>query len=237
MKNTLKYTLAALAATVLGTQAALITGVSASASSEINGSGLFRAAFSTVDGSGLTGVGTALDTHGNAPDPTLMWLTTGSIGFTGAADTDPAMTFDLGGLYDVDTLRVWNYNETGSNGDGTFNWTTHGADEIAVSAGATLGTMTQLQTINVLEAGGTAAEAAQDFASTLTGVQFIRFTIVSNHDGDNFVTDVYNTALDTTQFTGLSEVRFEGTAVPEPATLSMMAAFGGAVLFIRRKLM
>lgn len=227
MKFKMKYALAALAATSLTAYGQVISGVTVdSFSSQITAAP--RVASSTANGNGLAlGTGVAADTHdANANN---MWLTAGAItagGFgNGSTDFDPTITFNLGGLYDVNTLRIWNFNETG--------FTKHGANQIAVSAGATLASLTQLQTINVAQAGGTGAEPAQDFASVFTGVQFIRFTINSNWDGDDFVNDVFTGSAE--EFAGLSEVRFEGAAVPEPGSLSLMALMGVASL-VRRKL-
>lgn len=224
MKFTMKHALAVLAATNMAAFAQVIPGVTLdSFSSQI--SVVDRLAINTLDAGGLTGGGgLSTDTHGaNAND---MWLTAGSIVGLGGIDYNPTITFNLGGLYDVNTLRIWNFNETG--------FTKHGANQISVSAGATLATLTQLQTINVAQAGGTGAEAAQDFASVFTGVQFIRFTIDSNWDGDDFVTDTFAPEGSAEQFAGLSEVRFEGAVVPEPGTLSLMAVMGAALL-ARRK--
>ncbi len=57
----------------------------------------------------------------------------------------------------------------------------------------------------------------------------------SKHGDRHFVGNIddvriYNSALDATQIAALA-------AIPEPATLGMVALFGGAILFIRRKLM
>jgi len=206
MNKLIKCIFAVLAATVLGANATLLTGVTVeSFSSEI--SFVDRLAVNTVDGGGLSGAGTAVDTHDAIADN--MWLTEGEALGT---DTDPSITFNLGTLYDVDTLRIWNFNEA------TF--THHGADEIVVSAGASLGSLTQTQTINVLEGGGSATEAAQDFAVTFTGVQYIKFTINSNHDGDDFVNNDFTSGISTEQFAGLSEVRFDGTLGAPPAGLA-----------------
>lgn len=200
-----KCMIVVLAATVLGANASLLSGVTVeSFSSEISSPD--RHAGNTVDGSGLSGAGSATDTHGTTPED--MWITVGDTAF--GTDLDPSITFDLGGQYDVDTLRIWNFNEA------TF--THHGADEILVSAGASLGSLTQTQTVNVAEGGGTATEAAQDFASTFSGVQYIKFTINSNHDGDDFVNNVFTNS--TEQFAGLSEVLFEGTLVAPPDLLA-----------------
>ena len=223
MNNTMKYALAALAATTLGASAQVIPGVTVeSFSSQVANLGYDRMAVHSIDGSGLTGGGgVSTDTHGGIPE--TMWLSAGSFTFFGGPDYDPAITFNLGSLYNVNALRIWNYNETG--------FTKHGANQLTVTAGATLLTMTQTQTISLLQGGGTGAEPAQNFTSTFAGVQYLKFAINSNYDGDDFVNDVFTGSAE--QFAGLSEVRFEGTAIPEPGSLSLLAAMGTVLLSLR----
>ena len=157
-------------------QSAIITGVKARASSEFGG----RPAINAVNGSGLVG-----DQHGDSFGD--MWL---------SANNDTAGTFevDLGAVYDLTSVKVWNYNETGafaSRGVMTANldvatslgsYTTHAADRaLAIAPGAP----------------GATGETID-----LTGVtaRFVRLDISANH-GD-------------AGFTGLSELQFDGTLVP-----------------------
>lgn len=222
MKSSLSCTVAALAATCFSAHAALISGVTLSSfSSQI--SAVDRMAINTIDGSGLSGTGSASDTHGATPED--MWLTAGSIIPFGGPDYDPTITFNLSAVYNVDTLRVWNFNEAG--------FTKHGARQVLVTAGATLATMNQSLTINLAQAAGTGAEAAQNFAASFTGVQFVRFTINSNWDGDDFVNNVF--AGSTEQFAGVSEVRFEGSPIPEPGMLALVGVAGAAMLTRNRR--
>jgi hypothetical protein len=88
-------------------------------------------------------------------------------------------------------------------------------------------------TITLNQGGGTGTEPAQDFASNFTNVQFVKLTINTNYDGDNFVTDTF--AGSGEQFAGLSEVRFEGAPVPEPGSLSLIGGLGAAALLRRRR--
>lgn len=218
---------AALAATSLATQAAVISGVTVHAfSSQITAAP--RVAASTASGNGLSGAGgLATDTHSANTDH--MWLTAGSItagGFgNGATDYDPSITFNLGALSNLSTLRIWNFNEAG--------FTKHGAREILVTAGATAGALSQMMTITLNQGGGTGTEPAQDFAAAFTNVQFVKLTINTNWDGDNFVTDTFSGSAE--QFAGVSEVRFEGAPVPEPGSLGLISGLGAALLLRRRR--
>ena len=84
-----------------------------SAYSSQNPYGVDRAATRTRDGSGLTagssGIGGATDsTHGSVANGN-MWTTRGNTG--APADTNPYITYDLGGTTNLQTIRIWNYNE------------------------------------------------------------------------------------------------------------------------------
>lgn len=56
------------------------------------------------------------DTHGTDPDG-AMWLSQGNAAGA-AADNDPEITFDMGGVVRLSEMRVWNYNEAGFTGRG-----------------------------------------------------------------------------------------------------------------------
>lgn len=194
-------------------QAALLAPVVHAFSSEITFTNPDRFAANTTNGSGLSGAGLTTDTH-DADETNSMWLSATVV----EGDSDRFITFDLGALYNVDTLRIWNYNESGFLG--------HGADAIEVfgSATDTLSTVaigTGAQTLAVAIGGGTGAEPAQNFvgATGLDSVRYVQFRIDSNH-GDNRV--------------GLSEVRFEATAVPEPSSTALLG-LGGLALILRRR--
>ena len=161
---------------------------SATATSSLGGN-FNRMDVLSIDGSGLNADGS----HTVAPDG-FMWLSNGT--FTTPQDLEPEIVFDLGAVYSVDTMLVWNYNEAGAftlRGVGTADILTAGADGVFSSLIAN-------QTFD--EAPGT---GDIDFHQTidLAGVkaQFIKLDISSNLGGDN-------------DFVGLSEVQFEGTLSP-----------------------
>lgn len=184
-------------------------------SSEFNAS---QAAELTIDGSGFIDdpvTATSLSATGGPDD--LHWLTRGVV-------ENQFITFDLGAEYDLTATYVWNYAFPGNNrwqrGVKQFDVVAAGSDKVFdTTAGTDL----------ILAAGGEAAtEAAQTLAITASAVRYVRFEIDSNQLDETSQTGKY---------AGLSEVRFEGTVVPEPATLGLVAVFGGAVLFIRRRFM
>ena len=161
---------------------------SATASSSLGGN-FNRMDALCIDGSGLNPDGS----HTIVPDG-FMWLNNGT--FTTPNDLEPEIVFDLGAVYSVDTMLVWNYNEVG-------NFTKRGistADILIAGADGVFSSLIENQTFAEAPGAGDV-----DFHQTidLTGVkaQFIKLDISGNHDGD-------------ADFVGLSEVQFEGTLSP-----------------------
>ncbi len=188
--------------------AALITGVTVTASSEISTCCSDRDPVDIVNGSGL-----AAGLHDT--NPGNMWLSTGA-GF-GGIDPDPFVLFDLGAVYLVDSFRVWNYNEAGA-------FATRGVNSVSVQFGTTpaLGS-TVAGITSFAQATGAGGYAGQNFnAFTPFSARFIKFDINTNHGN-------------TEGFFGLSEAQFNGEIVPEPATATLgLLSLGGLLLRRRR---
>jgi len=207
-------------------QAVQIAGVTiADVSSELGGPSFDRAAVHLIDGSGLdpvTGFHTnAPDAGGGGTNPGSMWLTNGV--FAQPNDPLPAhVTFNLAANYDLESIRVWNYNETR-----LAPLTGRGANRVEISvADSEGGAFTLLGGFSFNQATG--SEVA-DFSQTIDlssyaaadNARLVRFDILSNHGGDN-------------EFAGLSEVQFN--AVPEPAGLSLFAlGLAGWAARLRRR--
>jgi len=182
-----KVLLAALALSGVGGWAArgqtLIAPAIQSVSSQLSYCCNRKAAY-LVDGSGLTAgtsgiLGNSDSTHGNIPDGT-MWV-------SDTGDVSPILVFNLGNVFNLQTTRIWNYNESCC--------TAFGPKNIEVSVSADNFTWTVLGTNTLAQAGGGAAEPAQNLSTVAAGVRYVRLHLLDNYGGALF---------------GLSEVRFVG---------------------------
>jgi hypothetical protein len=183
----------------------LVPNVTASASSELVG-GFDRAALHLVDGSGLDAGGG----HTLIPDG-FMWLSTGNGCCGGAADPAPVLTFDLGKLYDLTSMRVWNYNESQPGLEFLLNRGIANAD-ISV-AGEDLSFSPLIVGQEFEKAPGTVTDFSQSIALN-TSARYVRL--------DNMV----HIAGADNDFFGLSEVQFDATNVdpPPPVVLPLPAS-------------
>lgn len=201
----------------LSASAAVIGATVADVSSEFAAA---QGAVHTVDGSGLdtSNANPLLWTHDNGfPNGGGSEFFWHSIihDATNSAD-DVFITYDLGAVFDVNSVLVWNFNAVFSGGDET----NRGFNQYDLSVSADNVTFTEIVTDGTLnQAGGTTAESVQtiNVAGSANGVRYIRIDADSNFGG---------------VVTGLSEVRFD--VVPEPGSLALLG-MGGLALLRRRR--
>lgn len=211
-RNTTLSALAAACALAAGTPAiaaTTITPVGVEASNTFPLWGEYNAG-NLIDGSGLVG-----DLHD--ANYANMWMT--DLGVDAAS-----LTFDLGGLYSLSGLTVWNYN--------------FGVEHFASTLDRAAKAFTlQISTDGVTFADALAGQFTRGTGELLAGetfglageARYVRLNLSGNHQQ---YPQYYGYAP-----VGLSEVRFMGSAVPEPATWAMMItgfALAGAALRRRR---
>jgi len=158
------------------------------------------------------------DTHGTNPDGS-MWLSNG-IDFRSESknDGDPFIIFDLGGAVDLRNIKIWNYNET--------NLTGRGVKQVQITGSATgkNGSFNiTIGTFNIDQATGGSA-SPKTLSIGATGVRFVKFDILSNHNGVTFPT---NDGSNDNAFVGLSEVQFFGipNSITKPMQISTVAIY------------
>ena len=207
---------------ITSAQAATITGVTIEdVSSEI--ATFARTADNTLNGGAGFQAGvqsTHTDSTANGND---MWLSQGNF-VSGGAPFDPLpahITYDLEDNYDLSSFTVWNYNEENATG--------RGANGVTVSVASSVGgSFTALAGITTFEEAPGDATTAFGETFDLTAlaaadnVRLLRIDIATNHGGDN-------------SFAGLSEIRFDGTVVPEPSSSTALLGLGGLALLRRRR--
>jgi len=206
-------------------RAAIILGESATASSSI-GVPFDRGVLRAVDDSGVSAGDSSLVTpdqfHSSVPDGN-MWLSSG-VGF-GGADPDPTYTVDLGAVYGVTGLRVWNYNEN-SNNPAAF--TMRGVRDTIVLISLDNSTYVPLGLFTIAQAPGNDTYAG-DFVNVAAfnggnplPFRYFRLDIQSSWGGDS-------------NFYGLSEIMFEGQIVPEPGSALLLSVATAGLLARRRR--
>jgi hypothetical protein len=216
--KTIAVTILSLSLIAGSVNAALITGTTIQ-SADIGGN-LSMTPSDAIDGSGLTS-GLAL---------TGVHSTTWSDHWWSNSST-PQITLDMEGNYSLNTIHIWNYNETVALNRGLQNVA------IYVSPDENEANLVKLITSGV----GVNNNGSGDF-------MFMQATGLSTYSGfDLDISGITNASLlnnarlvriqtlDTHGSTtgGLAEVQFGGTAVPEPSSVALLSL--GSLALLRRR--
>ncbi|MEJ6571203.1 MAG: PEP-CTERM sorting domain-containing protein [Akkermansiaceae bacterium] len=206
-----------VATTVSG---AVIVPVTANASSEksdslatflIDGSGLFTSTTELTPDNSLTGI--HYD-NSNATSSTAdrSWVWSGII-------SEEWVEFDLGGSFNVTDAYIWQTTfSTTTRQTRTFDieYSTDGTNYFVASADQQLGQVTPTLTVG---------STAETFNFSSVTASWMRIGIDGTYE---------NPGGGRNWLGGLGEVRFEGTAVPEPSTTALLG-LGGLALILRRR--
>jgi hypothetical protein len=183
-----------------------ITGITATASTQYTPDG--RLAINAANGAGLVG-----NAHVTTPQNT-MWLNNGT--FATPNDLNPFIIFDLGGVYPVRSMKVWNYNEFLPGRPDLLARGASRADILVGTATDALSTFITGQSFT--QAPGTQTDFSQTIDLGNVTTRYVRLEKLTNFPGgDN-------------NFVGLSEVQFF-----HDADLRRTEAPLGAVTYYFRK--
>jgi len=173
-------------------QAALITPTGVTASNSYSGAPVGK----LIDSSGLD-FNTAAGTHDNQGLAATMWMS------NGGTVANEWLVFDLGQSYDLTQAYIWQQNQGHAvNAGGARNTRTL---DIYVSSDGITYTPTPVggtRTLGVAD-GSNPALPAETVSLSASAVQYVKFDILTAGSGN------------TNEYVGLSEVRFEGTTIPE----------------------
>lgn len=197
-----------LLAVTVQANASVITGVTATASSELTSAPFDRAAAYAVNGAGLQ-PGNAF---ANTPDAT-MWLTS-------VNDAASSITFNLGADYSLTGMQVWNYNENGLTG--------RGIQSAAISTSIDGVTYVPAVNITLSQAPGT---TNVDFAQVVAlsgSAEFVRFANLQSYSNDGYI------GLSQVEFSA-GPLLNVASDVPEPISLGLLGIACASMIAFRRR--
>ena len=209
--------LAALAVVAAPLHAALVITPTGATSTTTIGSG-DRVIDHTIDGSGLVDVSdpsSVLDDFHPYVGTSAYWLSAS----TAVADGTEELTFDLGGIYDVDTVYYWLYTRDADRPLRTFDIS------YSTDGGGSFSSPVSAASLNMADwsiGPGNRSDAYVESRTfdTLSGVTNIRFSNLQNHGDPSYF--------------ALAEIRFGNSTIPEPSA-SLLVSLIIFPLLLRRR--
>ena len=196
---------------------------------------LGRLAVNIVDGSALHVNGPG--THGSWPAG-AMWLNSDATAASPQDVDDQWLIFDLGGVYDLASMEIWNYNEychwAVPGGPYEPFWAQRrGVYEMEVLVSADKATWSSLGLKYLTAAPGVDTVPFGEIVPLdAMGVRYVKFDINTNQCASGVWTcDDSPPSIGTDNYVGLSEVQF--IEVPEPATLALLSM--GCLALLRKR--
>ncbi|MEM9828056.1 MAG: discoidin domain-containing protein [Planctomycetota bacterium] len=148
-------------------------------------------------------LGAGLDVANNAHDARVR----GTNWEAAADDRAPSVTYDLSDLYEVGSMRIWNYNFAGGPDGNNLD---RGAKTIDVYTSTDNQTFQFLKTINLDRGSGRSDDTGQAFDLDRTLSRYVRLDITESHGASGNI--------------GLAEVRFAGQVLPAGDVLEIIDA-------------
>jgi hypothetical protein len=183
----------------------------------------YLTAETTINGNGLR----LVDYHNNnmtydLPDTSvegMMWLSEN-------CDAAPWIAFGFDGPVTIEGLTVWNFNDVSQLSAGIEDFRILYTTDTTLPLASRMWTLAGTSTLN----RGTGSNyylpnTSIDIATELPGLDGVALTGLMLE-----VVTTYGSSQ-----VGLSEIHFEGTEVPEPATMGLLAVGGLAMLRSRRR--
>ena len=176
------------------------------------------------------------DTLGGKADADTVWDTFGHFNHPDTWDKEPWVAFYFDGAYRVNDMMIWNYWRSGE--------TQRGVCDVIVLVSSDTGddwasyTFTALPGVYRFDPATTDPPAMQTIGLGGVETTAVKFQILSNWAGiwgnawgffgPNATPEP--TPWGHNSVVGLSKVAFDGTAIPEPATMTLLALGGLALL-------
>lgn len=206
MKYTSIYTLAAIAGLAL-------TATNTQAASIMVSSYTYEAGGVPQGGqTSLYDAGNSKLTDGNYPISN--WNDGTNVGFANGSNAQkavgkPSVTFDLGGLFDLTSVDIWSEEQF-----------TNGEESVTISSstdGLTWSPTTVADSLDFIDQGAVYGDKVTVGVSSLATGRYFKMVFA-----------------DSGQWMMLTEIDFEGTAVPEPSTFALLG-LAGLVFLLRRQ--